>query len=320
MSLMSSTTSWRSTPCAYSSPAPAAGSAPPSSRSSRRGPRGRRASPAPTRRPRRSPRPAPRCTAASLDDLDGPALRRRGSDGVIHLAFKHDVAFSGGFEAAADADRRAIETFGDALARHRPAARHRLRLAGPRARRDRDRGGRARPGRRPRGQTRLTERAALALAALGRALVERAARADRPRRRRQRLHRHDRRHRAREGRLGLRRRRRQPLARGAPAATPRASSGWRSRARPAGSVLHAAAEEGVPTRGIAEAIGRRPRPAGGVGRSATPRALRLAGRASSAMDVPASSARTRELLGWEPTQPGLLEDLEQGHYTREPVT
>ena len=37
------------------------------------------------------------------------------------------------------------------------------------------------------------------------------------------------------------------------------------------------------------------------------------------MDVQASSARTRELLGWEPTQPGLLDDLEQGRYTREPV-
>jgi len=35
---------------------------------------------------------------------------------VIHLAFKHDLAFSGDFQGAADADRRAIETFGDALA------------------------------------------------------------------------------------------------------------------------------------------------------------------------------------------------------------
>ena len=35
---------------------------------------------------------------------------------MIHLAFKHDIAFSGGFQAAADTDRSAIETFGEALA------------------------------------------------------------------------------------------------------------------------------------------------------------------------------------------------------------
>ena len=61
----------------------------------------------------------------------------------------------------------------------------------------------------------------------------------------------------------------------------------------------------------------------------SPRRSRAAtGRSSSrpgwlggffAMDVQASSARTRELLGWEPTEPGLLDDLEQGRYTREPV-
>lgn len=33
-----------------------------------------------------------------------------------------------------------------------------------------------------------------------------------------------------------------------------------------------------------------------------------------AADVPASSALTRELLGWDPSHPGLLEDLDQGHY------
>jgi hypothetical protein len=32
------------------------------------------------------------------------------------------------------------------------------------------------------------------------------------------------------------------------------------------------------------------------------------------VDSPASSTRTRELLGWEPTGPGLLEDLDEGHY------
>src|SRR5947209_11673661 len=51
--------------------------------------------------------------------IDEPGVLRTAaaaSDGVIHLAFKHDIAFSGGFEAAADADRRAVETMGQVLA------------------------------------------------------------------------------------------------------------------------------------------------------------------------------------------------------------
>src|SRR5437762_9065038 len=52
----------------------------------------------------------------TLDDLDGLQRAAAGSDGVIHLAFKHDLAFSGGFQDAADADRRAVEAFGEALA------------------------------------------------------------------------------------------------------------------------------------------------------------------------------------------------------------
>ena len=35
---------------------------------------------------------------------------------MIHLAFKHDIAFTGDFAGAADADRLAIEAFGEALA------------------------------------------------------------------------------------------------------------------------------------------------------------------------------------------------------------
>lgn len=52
----------------------------------------------------------------TFDDLDVLARAAGTYDGVIHLAFKHDIAFSGGFEGAAAAVRRAIETFGDALA------------------------------------------------------------------------------------------------------------------------------------------------------------------------------------------------------------
>jgi hypothetical protein len=31
-------------------------------------------------------------------------------------------------------------------------------------------------------------------------------------------------------------------------------------------------------------------------------------------DMPASSAITQELLRWAPTHPGLIEDIEAGHY------
>jgi nucleoside-diphosphate-sugar epimerase len=83
---------------------------------------------------------------------------------------------------------------------------------------------------------------------------------------------------------------------------------------PAGSVLHGVVEEGVRIRGIAEVIGRQLElPV----RSISPDEAReqfgfLAG--FLAADIPASSALTRELMGWEPTQPGLIEDLELGHY------
>ena len=35
------------------------------------------------------------------------------------------------------------------------------------------------------------------------------------------------------------------------------------------------------------------------------------------LDVPASSTLTQQQLGWQPTQSGLLADLEQGHYFAE---
>ncbi len=52
----------------------------------------------------------------TLDDLDVLRAAAEASDGVIHLAFKHDIAFTGDFEGAASADRQAVEIFGDALA------------------------------------------------------------------------------------------------------------------------------------------------------------------------------------------------------------
>ncbi|GAB2951913.1 hypothetical protein GCM10023080_008110 [Streptomyces pseudoechinosporeus] len=52
----------------------------------------------------------------SLDDLDALRSAAAASDGAIHLAFKHEEAFSGDFATAVDADRRAIEVFGEVLA------------------------------------------------------------------------------------------------------------------------------------------------------------------------------------------------------------
>ena len=81
-----------------------------------------------------------------------------------------------------------------------------------------------------------------------------------------------------------------------------------------GGPFHAVAEEGIPFRRIAEAIG-----AGldlpVVGLSPDEAQAHFGWFATFAgMDLGASSARTRALLGWEPTQPDLLTDMAQNGY------
>ena len=79
---------------------------------------------------------------------------------------------------------------------------------------------------------------------------------------------------------------------------------------PAGSRLHAVGDEGVPVRDIAEVIGRHlSLPTA----SAPAEDFGFLGMILS-IDQPASSALTRELLGWRPVQQGLIEDLDKGHY------
>ena len=51
-----------------------------------------------------------------VDDPEGLARAAAEADGVIHLAFQHEVAFGGNFAAAAAADRRVVEAIGAALA------------------------------------------------------------------------------------------------------------------------------------------------------------------------------------------------------------
>lgn len=81
-----------------------------------------------------------------------------------------------------------------------------------------------------------------------------------------------------------------------------------------GTVLHAVAEEGIPTRDIAATIGRHlDLPVRAIPEDeAAAHFGWLAG--FLAADVPASSARTRERLPWNPTGPTLLADLDEGHY------
>ncbi|HEY6497230.1 MAG TPA: SDR family oxidoreductase [Trebonia sp.] len=83
---------------------------------------------------------------------------------------------------------------------------------------------------------------------------------------------------------------------------------------PAGTLLNAVADEGVPFREIAEVIGRHLRvPARSIAaEDARDQFGTLAGFAAT--DVPASSAITRERFGWRPVEPGLIADLELGHY------
>jgi nucleoside-diphosphate-sugar epimerase len=78
-----------------------------------------------------------------------------------------------------------------------------------------------------------------------------------------------------------------------------------------GTRYHAVAEEGVPLREIAEAVGRR---IGVPVKSITPEAAteHFGWRARMAMaDLPASSALTRERLGWNPMGPGLISDIDR---------
>jgi nucleoside-diphosphate-sugar epimerase len=85
---------------------------------------------------------------------------------------------------------------------------------------------------------------------------------------------------------------------------------------PAGSYWHASEDEGIPFREIAEAIGSRL----GLPTVSVPMdVLMLPGHFGMftnlvTMNLPATNLITRQTLGWEPTQPKLRADLDNGHY------
>ncbi len=83
---------------------------------------------------------------------------------------------------------------------------------------------------------------------------------------------------------------------------------------PAGARLHAVAEEGVPTKEIAEAIGRAlDLPVASIAPDDVPDHFGWIGSFFS-MDLSAVSGATRELLGWTPTGPTLAQDIDSGAY------
>ncbi|OWA35796.1 3-beta hydroxysteroid dehydrogenase [Saccharibacillus sp. O16] len=82
---------------------------------------------------------------------------------------------------------------------------------------------------------------------------------------------------------------------------------------PAGSRLEGAHDEGIPFRDIASAIGRRLNlPVVSIPRSESEAHFGFLGTLA-ALDIPRSSAAARELVGWQPEQRSLLEDLEQAY-------
>jgi nucleoside-diphosphate-sugar epimerase len=247
----------------------------------------------------------------SLDDLDSLRAGAQSSDGVIHLAFKHDFS---DFAGAGRTERAAIETIGNALE------------------------GSGRP---------FLFASGVALVAPGRVATERDASTmsgpDSPRGGSEVLA------------LGYAERGVRPVSlrfaptvhgngdhgfvstlvrvareKGASGYVGDGSNRWPAVHRldaarmvslaldkaPAGSVVHGVGDEGVPARDIAEVIGRH------LGVPAVSVAPEDAAdhfgwiAAFFALEVPASSALTQELLGWSPTHPGLMEDLEAGHYFR----
>jgi nucleoside-diphosphate-sugar epimerase len=258
----------------------------------------------------------------ALDDLDSLRSGAAASDGVIHCAYVHDFA---DFAAAAETDRRAIDTLGATLegsGRALVIASGTLALAPGRLATERDS---ADPGS-PAAARIASEQTALSLASRGvrssavrlppsvhgegdHGFVPRLINIARDK--------------GVSGYIG-------DGVLGAQAGvSPRhGSNRWPAVHRldaahlfrlaleqaPPGTPLHAVGDEGVPVRAIAEVIGRHLHVP--VVAISPDNALEHFGFLGTllGLDVPASSALTRDLMGWHPTQPGLIDDLDQGHY------
>lgn len=225
----------------------------------------------------------------ALDDLDSLHNAAAAADGVIHLAFKHDFS---DFDGALTTDLRAVETMGAALEGSGKPFVTTAHMNGE-----------------------ASENAAFALAGVRSSVVSLAPSV------------HGDGDKAFVPRLIS-------IARdkGVSAYIGDGSNRWPAVHRldaanlyrlalekaPAGSRLHGRAEEGVPFRDIAGVIGKHLNlPLVSISRDEADAHFGFLG-AIAALDIPStlpgSSVQTRELLGWRPVHPGLIADLEQGHY------
>jgi len=250
--------------------------------------------------------------AVHRGSLEDPASLRSGAaaaDGVIHTAYIHDFSENNDAAAYARIDRRAIETIGEALAgsgRPLVVASGLVHVAGRPATEEDDAPDTP-------AYPRVSEPVALSLAGRGvRVCVVRLPPSV---------------HGAGDhgfipALIGIAR------AKGRSAYVGDGSNHWAAVHRldaaqlfrlalegaPAGTRLHGVDDEGVRFSDIAEVIGRHLNlPVTGLAPAAAQDHFGLFALFAS-MDITASSTLTRKQLGWEPTHPALLADLEEGHY------
>ncbi len=244
----------------------------------------------------------------SLADLDVIRKGAEEAEGVIHCAFIHDFS---NFAASAEADRLAIEAIGTALAgSHRPfiVTAGTAGLALGRLLTEED------------GINPLAPSTGRASESLGLSLAAQGIRVSAMRLPPSVHGEGD--HGFVPGLINIAR------AKGVSAYPGEGSNRWASGHRldaarlyrlaletaPAGSRLHAVGDEGVTSREIAEVIGRHLNlPIVSIPLEQTAEHFGFLG-AFFALDMPASSALTQQRFDWHPTQPGLIADLEQGHY------
>jgi len=249
----------------------------------------------------------------TLDDLDILRDASANADGVIHLAFKHDWMASGDFQGAVDADFRAISAMGEALAGSgKPlvttSGTLMLTFGGIT-----DRAGTEEDAI-PAGPRVDAENHVVALAEQGvRSSVVRLPPT---------VHSHLDLHGFVPTLIGFAR------ETGVAGYVGDGANRWPAvhtldaarvyrlalESGPAGRRYHAVSDEGVPFRDIAEAIGRHLGvPTARIPEDQLEQQFRFLSRFVGA-DNPTASDITRTTLGWEPSYPLLIEDIDEGHY------